>query len=412
MRNKGTKAFWMICCCLIMVSCNNSKTKTADANETENTETTKEAVSYAAWMADSEMKRTPDPQYLDFREKPKWEYTNGLICTAFLKVYDRTDEKKYFNYVKAYADSMISESGEIKTYKQSDYNIDRVNPGKFLIDLYELTGTEKYKLALETLRDQMREHPRTSEGGFWHKKRYPHQMWLDGLYMGAAFLAQYAAEYNETELFDDVAKQVILMDKHGYDPEAGLYYHGWDESRNQKWADPETGLSPNFWGRGMGWYAMAIVDILGYMPEDHPKRGQILEIADRMAKGIVRYQDEATGVWYQVLDQGDREGNYLEASASSMFVYFLLKGTENGYIDQSYQANGLKGYQGLLDQFIRKEEEGTISITHVCAVAGLGGDPYRSGSYEYYVNEPQRANDPKGVGPFILASLIYEKMEK
>lgn len=392
---------------LTLVSCSGNKTESSNTNVEDSSA---EKISYAAWMADSEMKRTPDPQYLDFRDKPKWEYTNGLICSAMMEVYDDTGEKRYFNYAKSYADSMINESGEIKTYKKSIYNIDRINPGKFLIDLYEETGTEKYKLAVETLRDQMREHPRTSEGGFWHKKVYPHQMWLDGLYMGAAFLAKYAAEYDEPALFDDVAMQVYLMDKNAYDKEKGLYYHGWDESREQAWADPETGLSPNFWGRGMGWYAMAIVDILDYLPEDHAKRDQILEIAHRMAEGIVRYQDEATGAWYQVVDQGDREGNYLEASASSMFTYFLLKGTEKGYIDQKFKTNGIKGYKGLIDQFVQENEDGTISLTSVCAVAGLGGNPYRSGTYEYYINETKRDNDPKGVGPFILASLIYENM--
>lgn len=401
-------ALWAVGCLLLLSSCSNSKSEAAGGEEV--TGDKKENRSYAVWMADSELKRTPDAQYLDFREKPKWEYTNGLICDAFLQVYEETEDKKYFRYVKAYADSMINEKGEIKTYKQSDYNIDRVNPGKFLIDLYQETGTEKYKLALETLRDQMREHPRTSEGGFWHKKRYPHQMWLDGLYMGAAFLAKYAAEQNEPALFDDVVKQVYLMDKYAYDPETGLYYHGWDESREQKWADPETGLSPNFWGRAVGWYAMAVVDVLDYLPGDHPEREMVLEVAHRLAEGIVKYQEKETGVWYQVLDQPGREGNYRESSASAMFVYFLLKGTERGYIDAKFRDYGLKGYQGILDQFIKEEEDGTISILHGCAVAGLGGDPYRDGSYEYYVNAPQRANDPKAVGPFILASLWHKKI--
>lgn len=361
-------------------------------------------------MADSDIKRNPDPRYLDFRDRPKWEYTNGLIMTAMMKVYKKTDNDKYLNYALYYADSMISDDGNIVTYKKSDYNIDRVNPGKFLMEIYKETGNETYKRAVDTLRQQMREHPRTSEGGFWHKKRYPHQMWLDGLYMGSPFLAQYAAEFNEPELFDDVANQIYLIDKYTYDSTAGLYFHGWDESREQEWADPETGLSPNFWGRAMGWFSMALVDVLDYLPEDHPKRSHILGVVKKMADGILKYQDEETGVWYQVVDQGEREGNYLEASASSMFTYFLLKSINNEYLSNDYEEAAIRAYDGLNSEFIKENEDGTISLTHVCAVAGLGGDPYRGGTFEYYVNERKRDNDPKGVGPFIMAALEFEKL--
>ncbi|GGF31360.1 family 88 glycosyl hydrolase [Echinicola rosea] len=346
---------------------------------------------------------------MDFNEKPKWEYTHGLVMTAMEEVYDETNDQKYLDYIVNFADFMVENDGAIKTYKKSDYNIDRVNGGRFLIGLYEETKVEKYKLAIDELRDQMREHPRTSEGGFWHKKRYPHQMWLDGLYMGSPFLARYAAAFDEPALFDDVANQIFLMDKYGYSEETGLYHHAWDESKEQKWADPETGLSTNYWGRSIGWFSMAVVDVLDYLPEDHPKREMIIGVAQKIAAGIIRYQDE-TGVWYQVVDQGDREGNYLESSCSSMFTYFLLKGVRKGYLDQKYLEHGKKAYKGLLNEFIREDADGGISITNVCAVAGLGGDPYRDGSYEYYISEPQRDNDPKGVGPFILASLQNEAL--
>ena len=389
---------------------NNHKEEEAKAEVPATTVTAKvSGKEMAVKMADSEMKRTPDAQYLDFRPKPKWEYTNGLVCTSFLKLWKATGDKKYYNYAVAYADSMINADGEIKTYKQSDYNIDRVNPGKFLIDLYKETGKENYKVAIRTLRDQMKEHPRTSEGGFWHKKRYPHQMWLDGIYMGSPFLAKYAVNFDEPALFDDVANQIYLIDKYAYDTETGLYYHGWDESREQEWADKETGLSPNFWGRGMGWFAMALVDVLDYMPEDHPKRQMIIDIANKMAAGLVKYQN-ATGLWYQVVNMGKKEGNYLEASASSMFAYFLLKGVEKGYLDQKFAKNGIEAYEGVLKNLIKKEDDGSVSITQVCAVAGLGGDPYRSGTYEYYINEKKRDNDPKAIGPFIMASLEYDKV--
>lgn len=381
---------------------NNKSTEIAEAQDPE--------IRYSTWMADSEINRNPEGWTLDFNEKPKWEYTHGLIMTSMEKVYKATGDEKYLDYIKNFSEFMINEEGEIKTYKKSDYNIDRVAGGRYLIGLYQETGQERYKLAVEELRDQMREHPRTSEGGFWHKKIYPYQMWLDGLYMGSTFLARYAAEFDEPELFDDVANQFRLMDKYAYTEETGLYHHAWDESKEQRWADPETGLSSNYWGRSIGWFSMAVVDVLDYMPEDHSERDRLIEIAQKIADGIVRYQDEETGVWYQVLDQGEREGNYLEASASSMYAYFLLKGVEKGYLDPEYREAGVKAYEGILEQFIRKDDDGGISLTDINGVAGLGGDPYRDGSYEYYINEIIRDNDPKGVGPFILASLQYEKL--
>lgn len=396
---------------LLISACSQGKKADTEQVATDSTTTNINGLSYAIKMADSELIRTPDAQYLDFRPKPKWEYTNGLMCSSLLRLWEATNDQKYYNYTLAYADSMINDEGEIKTYKLTDYNIDRVNPGKFLIDLYKETGSEKLKIAIETLRTQMKDHPRTSEGGFWHKKVYPHQMWLDGIYMGSPFLAKYAANFDEPDLFDDIANQIYLIDKHNYDPEKQLYYHGWDESKEQEWANKETGLSPNFWGRAMGWLGMALVDVLDYLPGDHPKRQMIIDIANKMAAGLVKYQHE-TGLWYQVPDMGDREGNYLEASASSMFAYFFLKGVDKDYLDQKYLDNGKMAYEGIVNNLIKEEADGTISITQVCGVAGLGGDPYRSGTYEYYINEIKRDNDPKAVGPFIMASLYYDKVTK
>ncbi|WP_029036572.1 glycoside hydrolase family 88/105 protein [Salinimicrobium xinjiangense] len=388
-----------------------SACKGTEENKLATTTPVEEEQRYSTWMADSEIKRNPEGWTLDFNEKPKWEYTHGLIMTSMEALHDATGEEKYLDYIKNFAEFMVNEEGEIKTYKKSIYNIDRVQGGRFLVGLYEETGEERYRLAVETLRDQMREHPRTSEGGFWHKKVYPHQIWLDGLYMGSPFLARYAATFDEPELFDDVAKQFELVNKYHYSEDSGLFHHGWDESKEQKWADPETGLSTNYWGRSIGWFSMAIVDVLDYFPKDHPKREMLVETAQKLAEGIVKYQDE-TGTWYQVMDQGEREGNYLEASASSMFAYFLLKGVDEGYLDPKFKDAGIKAYEGILEQFIEENEDGTISLTDVNGVAGLGGDPYRDGSYEYYINEIIRDNDPKGVGPFILASLYYEDLQK
>jgi unsaturated rhamnogalacturonyl hydrolase len=363
-------------------------------------------------MADAEMTRNPDAAYLDFVETPRWNYTNGLVCSAIQRVWSSTKDEKYYNYIKAYADQMISEDGTIKLYKPEEYNIDKVNSGKFLFALLEHTGDQKYAKALHRLRDQMRTHPRTSEGGYWHKKIYPHQMWLDGLYMGSPFLAQYGKVFNEPALFDDVALQVELIDKYTFNSSNGLYYHAWDESKEQRWANKEDGKSPHAWGRAMGWFSMSLVDILDYFPVDHPKRKDILKVADKVAQAVAMYQDKKSGVWYQVMDQADRKGNYLESSASSMFTYFLLKGASRGYIDKKYLAAARKGYEGVLSNFIKSDDKGLTIITDVCAVAGLGGNPYRDGSFEYYIGEPRRNNDPKAVGPFIMAALEFEALPK
>jgi unsaturated rhamnogalacturonyl hydrolase len=361
----------------------------------------------AVRMADSEMKRFPYGWMLDSSPKPKWGYCQGLVCKAILETWKQTGDKKYFEYVKGYADTMITAEGLIKTYRLEDYNIDQINAGKILFDLYKQTKEEKYLVALKTLRSQMQTHPRTSEGGFWHKKVYPYQMWLDGLYMASPFLAQYAAEFNEPRLFDDVVKQITLVAKYTFDEKAGLFRHGWDEKRQQNWADTVTGKSPGFWSRSLGWYAMAMVDVLDFLPENHPGRQDVIAILNRLAAGIAKYQDTRTGLWYQVPDQGDRTGNYLESSGSSMFVYAMAKAVKHKYIDKKYMEIALKGFEGLVHKLIRTEKDGTLSITQCCAVAGLSAN--RPGTFEYYIGEKIRDNDPKSTGPFILAGLELGK---
>lgn len=365
--------------------------------------------SWAVRMADSEMKRFPQSWMLDHSTSPKWGYSQGLGCKAMLEVWKKTGQQKYFDYAKSYADTMITTQGKINTYKTEDYNIDHLNAGKILFDLYAASKELKYKTAIETLRDQMRTHPRTSEGGFWHKQRYPSQMWLDGIFMGSPFLAQYAKEFNEPALFDEVINQITLIAKHTYDEKTGLFYHAWDESRQQKWADPVTGRSPGFWGRSIGWYAMALVDVLDFIPENHPRRNEVIAVLDKLASGIVNYQDSKTGLWYQVPDQGSRKGNYLEASCSSMFAYALAKGANRHYLAAKYKKAAEKAFKGLLKTLIRIEADGSASLTQCCAVAGLGGTPNRDGSYEYYIGEMIRDNDAKATGPFIMAAIELNK---
>lgn len=363
-------------------------------------------------MAKSEIKRFPEPWMIEKATKPRWGYTHGLVVKSMLEEWKLTGDTTYYDYAKIYADSLIDANGHIKTMKYLSFNIDNINAGKILFDFYEKTGDQRYKIAMDTLRKQMTEQPRTAEGGFWHKLKYTHQMWLDGIFMASPFLVQYGATFQEPALFDEAVKQILLIADKTYDPATGLYYHGWDESREQKWANPETGCSPNFWSRSIGWYGAAIVDVLDYLPQETAGRDSVVAILQGLAKSIVKYQDPQSGTWYQVTDQGAREGNYLESSATALFVYTLAKAINKGYIGSEYIEPTRKAFDGMTKNFIRVEEDGSYTITNCCAVAGLGGDSkkYRDGSFEYYISEPVIDNDPKSVGSFILAAVEYEKM--
>jgi len=349
-------------------------------------------------VSDAVMQRNPQV----FR---RWDYVGGLMLLGIHEVYRRTGDERYFTYVKENTDRWVQPDGSIETYRLEEFNIDHVNHGKVLFPLYQRTGDERYRRAIELLREQMRRHPRTSEGGFWHKQVYPYQLWLDGLYMAAPFLAQYAAEFDEPELFDDVAHQVLLIARHTRDPRTGLFYHAWDETRSMGWADPQTGLSQNFWGRAMGWYAMAVVDILDFLPENHPDRPEIIRVFRAMADAVARVQDPVTGMWYQVLDMPNRQPNYHETSASSMFAYAFAKGARMGYLPPEFRDIAQRGYDGIVRMHIHTDDDGMLSVGGIVEVAGLGGRQQRDGSFEYYMSEPVVKNDFKGVGPFVLASL-------
>lgn len=329
---------------------------------------------------------------------------------ALEQVWLKTSEQKVYDYIKRNIDEFVRPDGSIRTYRLEEYNLDQINEGKLLFFLHDTTGDERYKKAAYLLRKQLQTHPRTREGGFWHKQIYPHQMWLDGIYMAAPFYAEFAKRFDESQGFDDVAHQITLIEQHTRDRETGLLYHGWDESKTQRWADPETGCSPCFWGRAIGWYAMAIPDVLDYFPGEHPQRDELLAIFETTMSAIARVQDPASGVWYQVLDQGDRPGNYLEASASCMFVYALAKGVRKGYIGKEYLAVAVRGYEGIREQFVEVDDQGLVNLSGICSVAGLGGKPYRDGSFEYYVGEKVITNEYKGVGPFVMASVEMENL--
>ncbi len=395
----------------VLVACTSCKETKNDNKENQVAKEllVSDTLKWSERMMLSEIERFPKASLLDFRDKPTWSYTNGLVLSAAARVYEQTNNQKIYDYIYEYADEMIDSVGTIKTYKLSNQNLDMIKSGDVLLYLYSKTKEERFLKAMETLNSQMETQPRTSDGGYWHKKIYPFQMWLDGLYMAEPFHTKYALDFVEDKekaqkIFDDVVLQFDLIQKHSRDEKSGLLFHGWDESKEQKWANKETGNSQHFWSRGMGWYGMAMVDVLDFLPENHPGRERIISYLNQFAEAITAVQHE-TGLWYQVLDQGDREGNYLEATGTSMFTYAFAKGVRKGYLDKKYLVVAEKGYQGLLDNLISVEDNGIVNLNKCCGVAGLGGNPYRDGSFEYYVNEIIRSNDPKGTGPFIMASL-------
>jgi unsaturated rhamnogalacturonyl hydrolase len=366
-------------------------------------------------LANSEMARRGDSLVWQEGGKAKWDYTVGLFTLSLLNLDAQARDPRYIKFAEKVMDSFITTNGDIRVYKPEEYQLDHINPGKTLLALWQITHDERYRKAAALLRKQLDTQPRTADGGFWHKQRYPHQMWLDGLYMGAPFYAEYAKLFNGPAAdYDDVAKQIRLMAAHSYDPATGLFYHAWDESKEQPWAIKATGTSSNFWGRALGWYAMALADVLDYFPTNHPARPEIIATLQKVCSGVVKWQDPKTGLWYQVMDQGDRKGNYLEATASAMFVYAMAKGVNHGYLPQSYVPAIDKGYQGIIQNLVKNDGDGRWSLTQCCAVAGLGGAPSngreRDGSFDYYVHEPIVSNDLKGIGPFILAGIEMQRL--
>ncbi|GAB4529668.1 MAG: glycoside hydrolase family 88 protein [Anaerolineae bacterium] len=340
--------------------------------------------------------------------KGQWHYKDGLLFKGIYHLWQQIGDSHYWQSLAAYVDHYVNASGEIATYSLEEYNIDQINPGKLLFPLYKATGQERYRKAIWLLREQLRRQPRTREGGFWHKRIYPFQMWLDGIYMGMPFYAEFAATFDEPAAYDDIAFQIITIGNHTRDPRTGLLYHAWDESGQQRWADPVTGCSPHFWSRAVGWYVMAIVDVLDHFPEEHAARQELLDILESTLTALARVQDEATGLWWQILDQGLRPGNYLEASGTCMIVYSIARGVRNGYLDRSWLPIAVKGFEGLLNHLVTIDDKGQIDLHGICSSAGLGGNPYRDGSFEYYVSEPIATNDLHGVGAFILAAVELE----
>lgn len=399
---------------------------------------------YSEWMAWSEMQRVPQAYYLDFtdpkkRPNGKWSYVMGIELEGILDVYQAYMNPIFKDYVLQYPAKMITEKGEITGYKLADYNLDNVRTARFILRSNRLFPHKGSDLALQTLFRQLEEQPRTKEGVWWHKAIYANQVWLDGIYMGLPFYTLGAEELRgqkkAVKYYDDAVDQIGKTFKRTYDAKTGLWKHAWDETNSMFWADKETGLSKHTWARAMGWFTMAMVEILDALPENYARRGEVIDMLQQAMTAVVKYQDKKTGLWYDVMDVKD-DRNYLEATASSMFTYCLLKGARLGYLptkdnwaagvkpaplceaaktagagDIDFKAAGVKAYEGIIKNFIKVNDDKTISLTRCCAVSGLGPNksPNRDGSFDYYMSEPIRDNDAKGIGPFIWASLEMER---
>ncbi len=370
--------------------------------------TTKKDETLSLWLAHSEMARTPDPNNLDFQPAPKWDYSSSVELLAMLKVAEKYDDEPLLNYVYQWADTMISPEGQIRGYDPEKYNIDHLCPGKLLLRLYAKTDDERFMNAASRLMEQVENHPRTQEGGLWHKKVYPHQMWLDGLYMGAPFIAEYA-QLRNIDVAEDMVHQFLLVGQHTYDDSTHLFRHAWDESKSMFWADSLTGQSQHAWGRANGWYMMGMVDVLEFIPEGTVGRDSLLNIFNHLSKSLLNFRDKQSGMWFQVLDSPLREGNFVESSCSAMFIYAMLKGARLGYLPPEYREIAEEAFGQFVTTFIKQEKsddgKDLLSVKQCCAVAGLGGKDMRDGTFDYYINEKIRDNDPKTIGPFLLACL-------
>ncbi len=364
-------------------------------------------------MADTVVAKWPMGRMPSLNTPGKWTYEEGVLLDGMTAEWRVTGDARYLRYIKETLDQhLIGDAGgeaPIAGYPAEQHSLDNIKTGEALLTMYRVTHDARYSRAAKYVREQLRQQKRTASGGFWHKDIYPNQIWLDGAYMAGPFLAEYGAVFQEPDDFKEVSAELMLMDAKMREPETGLMRHGWDESKQMAWADKTTGLSPEVWARAMGWYAMALVDVLDWIPQDNPQRGALVGALGRTAAAIVRYQDPGSGVWWQVMDKGARPGNFLESSASAMFVYALAKGVRLGYLPQGRAENARRGWDGIQKRFVTVDGDGMASLGGTVKVGGLGGRPYRSGTFDYYVHEPVIADDAKGVGAFLMAASEMEQ---
>ena len=391
---------------------------------------------YSEWLTYSEMQRVPKSFLLDFSTKPKWSYVMGIELEGMLDTYLTYGGEAIRQYCQEYTDTMINAKGDIRGYDILDYNLDNIRTGHFVTRMYNLYPEPKNKIAINTMMKQLQNQPRTiADKVFWHKAIYAYQVWLDGIFMGLPFRCLTAATQlkpkEAVKIYDDAVNQLKITYQRTLDPKTELNRHAYDETRDAFWSDNETGLSQHCWGRAQGWYSMALIEVLDALPEDYSRRGEVLDLLQKDLDAVIKWQDAKTGTWYQVMDSPEREGNYLESTCTAMFAYVLLKAYNKGYLGEQYRDAGIKAYKGLIKNMIRVNADKTISLTNCCSVAGLGPaatpqvieamkkinpkgsvkeNKRRDGSYAYYLDEPIRDNDAKGVGPFIWASLEIEKL--
>jgi unsaturated rhamnogalacturonyl hydrolase len=363
-------------------------------------------------IQDNQIKPGENIEEIQNKRPAVWNYEMSVVLMGFERLWEKTKDEKYLAYTKKIIDQFINSDGTIRTYNLEEYNFDNVPAGRQLLFLYKVYKDEKYLKAATKIRQQLAWQPRNKVGGFWHKLKYPTQMWLDGLYMAAPFYAAYTSSNPNDNDFSDIIHQFVIMEKYSRDQASGLLYHGWDESRLQKWANPKTGQSPEFWSRAMGWYMMGLVDVLDYIPKNHPRRNELIGILNRLAKSVVNYQDKKSGVWWQITNKANQKDNYLEASSTAMFVFALAKGIRMGYLSNEYHQAVQFGYNGMIKEFVVVDNDKKVHYTKAVSGAGLGGIPYRDGTYSYYVNEPKRDDDLKAIGPFIQACIEMDFMNK
>ncbi|MEE3481113.1 MAG: glycoside hydrolase family 88 protein [Lachnospiraceae bacterium] len=342
----------------------------------------------------------------------KWNYIDGCMVNAVLSLYDMTREMRYLDFAVSFVNSFIDEEGNVRTYKIEEYNLDNICAAKNLFSLYDLTGDERYRKAMEHFRRQLSDQPRTEEGNFWHKKIYPNQVWLDGLYMAQPFYMTYGNRYEKMGTCPDSIRQFKAVEEHMKDPATGLYYHGYDASKEMYWADPVTGCSKNFWLRSLGWFSLALADTADAIPETlYYEKRYLMDLLKDFVDSLIRFQDES-GMFWQVADQGGREGNYLETSGTALIATAILRGVRLGFLPESYAVYGEKAFDGIIERYFSVADDGEINLGGICLVAGLGGANHRDGSYEYYISEPVVENESKGVAPLLMAYMEMLRREK
>lgn len=362
-------------------------------------------------------KSTPDRPIWNIEKirqgkKSTWNYIDGCMMKALLEMYAITKEEKYLAFADHFIDCKVREDGSIEGYDVNERNIDNINAGKTLFELYDLTGKEKYRKAIDLVYSQIEQMPRTREGNFWHKNIYPNQVWLDGLYMCQPFYMEYETRFHDKKNYDDIFQQFFNVADKMKDPKTGLYYHAYDSSREMFWCDKVTGLSQNFWLRALGWYSMALLDTLDKCDESAgDSYDKMKKIFVELMDAMLQYQDKS-GMWYQVVNLGGMERNYLETSGSAIMAYALLKGVRLGFLPEKYRIDGERAFSGICEKYLSSDEDGNLHLDGICLVAGLGGETKRSGTFDYYMSEPVVADDAKGVGPFLLAYTEMKRLKK